>query len=66
MANVLGVGMLVAHQRPSCRAFLLGFEVFGAMALVFYVILASPSRRELVIKFFLDPLLNRLSAPFHN
>jgi hypothetical protein len=38
MANVLAVGILVGQQRPGSRPFLLGFEVFGAMALAFYVV----------------------------
>ena len=33
MANVLGVGLLIAQQRPRYYPFLLGFEAFGAMAL---------------------------------
>src|SRR5262249_49253207 len=35
MANVLAVGILVGPQRPGCRPFLLGFEVFAVMALAF-------------------------------
>jgi hypothetical protein len=41
MANVLAVGMLVGQRRPGSRPFLLGFEVFGAMALALFVDLAS-------------------------
>jgi hypothetical protein len=57
MANVLGVATLVAHQRPRNRPFLLGFEVFGSMALVVYVILATSSRGEVVLDFYLEPFL---------
>ena len=48
MANVLAVGILVGQQRPGSRPFLLGFEVFGAMALAVYVILATYLRHEAV------------------
>jgi hypothetical protein len=34
----LVVGILVGQQHPGSRPFLLGFEVFGAMALAFYVV----------------------------
>jgi hypothetical protein len=40
MANVLTVGMLINQRRPGNRPFLLGFEVFGAMALILYIALA--------------------------
>ena len=36
MANVLAVGILIGRQRPESRPFLLGFEAFGAVALVLY------------------------------
>jgi hypothetical protein len=36
-ANVLVVGILIGQQRPSSRPFLLGFETFGAIALVLFV-----------------------------
>jgi hypothetical protein len=39
MANVLAVGILVGQQRPGSRQFLLGFEAFGAMAMVSYAAL---------------------------
>ncbi len=51
MANVLAVGILVGQQRPGSRPFLLGFEVFGAMALAFYVVAYAwffPKSHELV------------------
>ena len=51
MANVLAVGILVGQQRPGSRPFLLGFEVFGAMALAFYVVAFAwffPESQELV------------------
>jgi hypothetical protein len=37
MANVLAVGILVGQQCPGSCPFLLGFEIFGAMALASYV-----------------------------
>ena len=39
MANVLVAGLLIARQRPRSRPFLLGFEVFSAIALALYVVL---------------------------
>ena len=38
VANVLVVGMLIARKRPGSRPFLLGFEVFGALALALYLV----------------------------
>ena len=43
MANVLIVGILIARQRVKSRPFLLGFEVFGAIALALYIYLAMSS-----------------------
>ena len=40
MANVLVVGLLIAQQRPRSRPFLLGFELFGSIALAAYIALA--------------------------
>jgi hypothetical protein len=40
MANVLAAGILVGHRHPGSRPFILGFEAFGAMALVLFVALA--------------------------
>jgi hypothetical protein len=39
MANVLGLGLVIALQSPKCRPFLLGFVTFGAAALALYVAL---------------------------
>jgi hypothetical protein len=36
MANVLAVGFLIGRRCPNSRLFLLGFEAFGAVALVPY------------------------------
>ncbi len=41
MADVLIVGTLIARKRPGSRPFLLGFEVFGALALVLYIVAVS-------------------------
>jgi hypothetical protein len=41
MANFLAVSTLIRHQRHGSHPFLLGFEAFGTMALVFYVALVS-------------------------
>jgi hypothetical protein len=59
MASVLAVGLLVGHRRPETRAFLLGFEVFGAMALAIYVTLASCFREEVLIPYLI-PILEPL------
>ena len=62
MANVLGVGLLVAQQRQRSRPFLLGFELFGVIALAGYIALAllfpglsGPIRRYVAI--VLDPII---------
>jgi hypothetical protein len=52
MANVLAVGMLIGQRRPASRPFLLGFEAFGAMALVLFIALATCFPREVVIPYF--------------
>jgi hypothetical protein len=41
MANVLIVGIMIARQRVRSRPFLLGFEVFGAIALALYIYLGT-------------------------
>jgi hypothetical protein len=51
MANVLAVGILIGQRRSGSSLFLLGFEVFGAMALALYIALLSCCRRELVIPY---------------
>jgi hypothetical protein len=48
MANALAVGMLIGQRRPGRRPFLMGFEVFGAMALAFFIVLATLFPREVV------------------
>jgi hypothetical protein len=40
IVNVLAVGLLIGKQRPASRSFVLGFELFGAVALASYVALA--------------------------
>lgn len=62
MANVLIVGLLIARQRPGSRPFLLGFELFGAIALTLYTHLATPPHNnvngpiEWYVSLVLDPL----------
>ncbi len=59
MANILVVGMLIAHQRPRSRPFLLGFEVFGATALAIYVAIVSGFREQALFPYLnlvIDPL----------
>jgi hypothetical protein len=56
MANVLTVGMLAAQRRPGCRPFLMGFEMFGGMALALFIALATCFPREVVMPY-LTPFL---------
>jgi hypothetical protein len=61
VANVLVVGMLIARKRPGSRPFLLGFEVFGALALAPYIVAATFSRSgngplDRYLSLQLDPL----------
>jgi hypothetical protein len=37
MVNILAVGIVIGHRRREYRPFLLGFEAFGAAALVLYL-----------------------------
>jgi hypothetical protein len=53
MANILAVGLLLTFLHPLRRHFLRGFEVFGAMALVLFVVLAM--RAEGLVEFYLIP-----------
>jgi hypothetical protein len=53
MANILAIGLLLAFLRPRSRHFLRGFEVFGAMALAFFVVAAM--RAEGLVQFYLIP-----------
>ena len=53
MANILAVGLLLTFLRPRRRHFLRGFEVFGAMALALFVVLAM--RAEGLVQFYLIP-----------
>jgi hypothetical protein len=59
LANILVIGLLVGHWRRRGRRFLMGFEVFGMMALGAYAILASLFAKELVI-----PYIRLLHTPF--
>jgi hypothetical protein len=51
MANVLAVGFLLGHRSGGSRRFLLGFEAFGAAALVLYAT-GVLSSNDLVWAFF--------------
>ncbi len=64
MANVLVVGMLIARKRPGSRPFLLGFEVFGAIALALYihVAMSSPRNSEWPIEWYLRLVFDPLNA----
>ena len=59
MANVLAVGMLINQRRPGNRPFLLGFEVFGAMALIVYIALVYYFDRGIETTY-LRPLIDLL------
>jgi hypothetical protein len=59
IANVLVVGMLIGQRLPRSRPFLLGFEVFGAMALVLYIALANRFFHEIEMTY-LRPLIDLL------
>src|SRR5262249_23268318 len=57
----LAVGMLIGQRRPASRPFLLGFEVFGAMALALFIALAGCCPREVVMPY-LVPFMARMEA----
>jgi hypothetical protein len=59
MANVLGVGILIGQQRPGSSPFLLGFEIFGALALTIYVVLSCMPHHPLLrdyAELWVDPI----------
>ena len=59
MASVLAVGLLFGLRRPDRRPCLFGFTLFGAMALVFSVILNVFFREATLVPYvslFLEPL----------
>src|SRR5262245_65406741 len=51
MANLLAVGFLVGRRHFASRPFLLGFEVFGAMALGLNVAVATLFTKELLFPY---------------
>ncbi len=61
MANILLLGILISLQRRGIRPFLMGFEVFGAVALAVYITLCSFYCHELV-----RPYLFRFQVPVFN
>jgi hypothetical protein len=60
MVTALAIGLGIAYQRHGSSPYLLGFELFGAMALALYVVLASciPDR---TIGPYLRPLMEPLA-----
>jgi hypothetical protein len=56
MAHVLAVGILVGQKRSGSRPRFIGFEAFGAMALAFFVVLASCCPREVVLPYLTSVL----------
>jgi hypothetical protein len=70
MANVLIIGLLIARQRPRSRPFLLGFEVFGALALSVGILLSFiPGRPGPILSYLelvskpLIPVVESYSPP---
>jgi hypothetical protein len=57
MANVLFITRLLVRGRPGSRPFLLGLEVFGATALVLFVLLSAFSPGP-VLGSYLGPMVN--------
>ena len=57
--------MLIAYPRPTSRGFLLGFEIFGALALTVYVVLMRFQRQALTLYiYYLDgPILSAHYIP---
>src|SRR4051794_30757557 len=53
MANILAIGLTLAFLRPRSRHFLRGFEVFGAMALALFFVVAM--RDEVLVHSYLIP-----------
>jgi hypothetical protein len=51
MANVLTVGIFIGQRRRASRPFLLGFEAFGAAALVLYLALVGFLAEESVMPY---------------
>ena len=61
MANILVLGILISLQRRGSHPFLMGFEIFGAVALAIYITLCSFYCHELV-----RPYLFRFQVPVFN
>jgi len=67
MANLLAVGFLVGRRHFASRPFLLGFEVFGAVALGLYVAVATLFTKELLFPYVhsvILPLGKPVGQPF--
>ena len=61
MATVLMIGLLIGYWRHVCRPFIMGFELFGALALALYIVLASCTGDKTIapyVSLFLEPLGN--------
>jgi hypothetical protein len=65
MANVLAVSLLIGLRRRGSHPFLLGFETFGATALVSYIAGASLFTEKLVMPFFYL-VIEHLEKPLMN
>jgi hypothetical protein len=63
MANVLLVGMMIRQRQSESRPFLLGFEVFGVIAMVTYVALAIlPPAPDGPLTFYLSFLVRPIET----
>jgi hypothetical protein len=68
MATVLAIGLLFGYERLGNRSFLSGFELFGALALALYIILACCFVNETIgtyLVLFIDPHIKRIGTNRH-
>ena len=68
MAIVLAIGVLVGYQRHGSRPFLLGFELFGAIALALFAVLAAFFTQKFLgfyLAIFVDPLSKIVGPDLH-
>jgi hypothetical protein len=62
MANVLAGGLLVGHRCRGCRRFLMGFEAFGVVPLIFLIaaIVSNDDRVRSYLTMVVEPLRTSL------
>jgi hypothetical protein len=59
IASVLTIGLMIGYRHPRHRAFLLGFEIFGAMTAVLMILAVSVGTDVVVgpyVFFFIEPV----------